>query len=140
MHDSSIAQKEIVLMAFFLQFILQQYDNPLSKKLNDIVNEIRRQRCSYLRYKLVLVIRCTSWCYILFSNIFNNFLSLYCFAACVYAKRGIQQVSSSQIHQKTWLSFTTWASSHLSSFKDPKNLWEWKWIWNCWKIRGVEKT
>ncbi|KAM7280123.1 hypothetical protein ACFE04_007257 [Oxalis oulophora] len=27
----------------------QQNDNPLSKKLNDVVNEIRRQRCSYLR-------------------------------------------------------------------------------------------
>ncbi|XP_057475102.1 protein transport protein SEC24 C-like isoform X2 [Actinidia eriantha] len=34
------------------QFLLQQYDNPLSKKLNDVVNEIRRQRCSYLRLKL----------------------------------------------------------------------------------------
>ncbi|XP_050275700.1 protein transport protein Sec24-like At4g32640 isoform X3 [Quercus robur] len=34
------------------QFVLQQYDNPLSKKLNDLVNEIRRQRCSYLRLKL----------------------------------------------------------------------------------------
>ncbi|KAK7847490.1 protein transport protein sec24-like cef [Quercus suber] len=34
------------------QFVLQQYDNPLSKKLNDLVNEIRRQRCSYLRMKL----------------------------------------------------------------------------------------
>ncbi|KAH6803284.1 Sec23/Sec24 protein transport family protein [Perilla frutescens var. frutescens] len=34
------------------QFILQQHDNPLSKKLNDIVNEIRRQRCSYLRLRL----------------------------------------------------------------------------------------
>ncbi|KAI3455105.1 hypothetical protein Pfo_011768 [Paulownia fortunei] len=34
------------------QFTLQQYDNPLSKKLNAIVNEIRRQRCSYLRLKL----------------------------------------------------------------------------------------
>ncbi|KAL7099354.1 hypothetical protein ACP275_09G079200 [Erythranthe tilingii] len=34
------------------QFVLQQYDNPLSKKLNAIVNEIRRQRCSYLRLKL----------------------------------------------------------------------------------------
>lgn len=33
-------------------FVLQQYDNPLSKKLNDIMNEIRRQRCSYLRLKL----------------------------------------------------------------------------------------
>ncbi|GAV90421.1 Gelsolin domain-containing protein/zf-Sec23_Sec24 domain-containing protein/Sec23_trunk domain-containing protein/Sec23_helical domain-containing protein/Sec23_BS domain-containing protein [Cephalotus follicularis] len=34
------------------QFVLQQYDNPLSKKLNDTVNEIRRQRCSYLRLRL----------------------------------------------------------------------------------------
>nr|AMP82922.1 CEF [Catalpa bungei] len=34
------------------QFILQQYDNSLSKKLNAIINEIRRQRCSYLRLKL----------------------------------------------------------------------------------------
>nr|CAN70226.1 hypothetical protein VITISV_020350 [Vitis vinifera] len=34
------------------QFVLQQYDNPLSKKLNELVNEIRRQRCSYLRIKL----------------------------------------------------------------------------------------
>lgn len=34
------------------QFLLQQYDNKLSKKLNDVVNEIRRQRCSYLRLQL----------------------------------------------------------------------------------------
>ncbi|KAK4717325.1 hypothetical protein R3W88_015663 [Solanum pinnatisectum] len=34
------------------QFVLQQHDNPLSKKLNDIINEIRRQRCNYLRLKL----------------------------------------------------------------------------------------
>ncbi|KAL3835375.1 hypothetical protein ACJIZ3_010111 [Penstemon smallii] len=34
------------------QFILQQYDNSLSKKLNAIVNEIRRQRSSYLRLRL----------------------------------------------------------------------------------------
>ncbi|KMZ62821.1 Protein transport protein Sec24-like [Zostera marina] len=34
------------------QFMLKQYDNELSKKLNDIVNEIRRQRCSYLRLRL----------------------------------------------------------------------------------------
>ncbi|KAK6943539.1 Sec23/Sec24, helical domain [Dillenia turbinata] len=34
------------------QFVLQQYDNPLSKKLNEIVNEIRRQRSSYLRLRL----------------------------------------------------------------------------------------
>ncbi|WCJ18657.1 Sec23/Sec24 protein transport family protein [Euphorbia peplus] len=34
------------------QFVLQLYENPLSKKLNDVVNEIRRRRCSYLRLKL----------------------------------------------------------------------------------------
>ncbi|KAG6750608.1 hypothetical protein POTOM_045113 [Populus tomentosa] len=34
------------------QYVLEQYDNPLSKKLNDVVNEIRRQRCSFLRLKL----------------------------------------------------------------------------------------
>lgn len=34
------------------QFVLQQYDNPLSKKLNEIVNEIRSQRCNYLRLRL----------------------------------------------------------------------------------------
>ncbi|XP_023005978.1 protein transport protein Sec24-like At4g32640 [Cucurbita maxima] len=34
------------------QFVLQQYDNPTSKKLNDLMNEIRRQRCSYLRLRL----------------------------------------------------------------------------------------
>ncbi|KAL3513696.1 hypothetical protein ACH5RR_026413 [Cinchona calisaya] len=34
------------------QFVLQQYDNPLSKKLNNVMNEIRRGRCSYLRLKL----------------------------------------------------------------------------------------
>ncbi|XVF36919.1 hypothetical protein REPUB_Repub19eG0100500 [Reevesia pubescens] len=34
------------------QFVMQQYDNPLSKKFNDVVNVIRRQRCSYLRLKL----------------------------------------------------------------------------------------
>ncbi|XP_057422858.1 protein transport protein SEC24 C-like isoform X1 [Lotus japonicus] len=33
-------------------FVLQQHDNPLSKKLNEVINEIRRQRCSYLRLKL----------------------------------------------------------------------------------------
>ncbi|KAF5789936.1 putative Gelsolin-like domain-containing protein [Helianthus annuus] len=27
----------------------QQYDNPLSKKLNEVINEIRSQRCNYLR-------------------------------------------------------------------------------------------
>ncbi|KAL4571843.1 hypothetical protein LXL04_018608 [Taraxacum kok-saghyz] len=34
------------------QFVLQQYENPLSKKLNEVINEIRSQRCNYLRLKL----------------------------------------------------------------------------------------
>ncbi|GAB2298232.1 Protein transport protein Sec24C [Dionaea muscipula] len=34
------------------QFVLQQLDNPLSKKLNEVINKIRSQRCSYLRLKL----------------------------------------------------------------------------------------
>ncbi|KAF9594960.1 hypothetical protein IFM89_035530 [Coptis chinensis] len=34
------------------QFVLQQFDNELSRKLNDVVNEIRLQRCSYLRLRL----------------------------------------------------------------------------------------
>ncbi|GMI82930.1 hypothetical protein like AT4G32640 [Hibiscus trionum] len=34
------------------QFVMQQFANPLSKKLNDVVNVIRQQRCSYLRFKL----------------------------------------------------------------------------------------
>ncbi|KAI3856673.1 hypothetical protein MKX03_026798 [Papaver bracteatum] len=34
------------------QFVLEQHDNELSKKLNNMVNEIRRQRCSYLRLRL----------------------------------------------------------------------------------------
>ncbi|KAK9159454.1 hypothetical protein Syun_005795 [Stephania yunnanensis] len=35
----------------FLQFVLQQFGNELSKKLNNLINEIRRQRCSYLRLR-----------------------------------------------------------------------------------------
>ncbi|CAI7926014.1 unnamed protein product [Closterium sp. NIES-53] len=34
-------------------FLLQEFDNPASRKLNAIVNEIRRQRCSYLRLRLL---------------------------------------------------------------------------------------
>ncbi|KAK3017809.1 hypothetical protein RJ639_003666 [Escallonia herrerae] len=34
------------------EILNQQNDSPLSKKLNDVINEIRRQRCSYLRLKL----------------------------------------------------------------------------------------
>uniref|UniRef100_A0A0D9XYX3 Zinc finger Sec23/Sec24-type domain-containing protein n=1 Tax=Leersia perrieri TaxID=77586 RepID=A0A0D9XYX3_9ORYZ len=32
--------------------VLEQYDNELSRKVNEVVNEIRRQRCSYLRLRL----------------------------------------------------------------------------------------
>ncbi|KAJ7297452.1 hypothetical protein O6H91_Y056200 [Diphasiastrum complanatum] len=35
------------------QFLLQEYDNDASKKLNDLINKIRRQRCSYLRLHLL---------------------------------------------------------------------------------------
>jgi protein transport protein SEC24 len=34
------------------QFLLQDYGNDLSRKLNEVVNEIRRQRCSYLRLRV----------------------------------------------------------------------------------------
>ncbi|KAK9672722.1 hypothetical protein RND81_12G119900 [Saponaria officinalis] len=34
------------------QFVLQQHENSLSKKFNEIINEIRRQRCSYLRLQI----------------------------------------------------------------------------------------
>jgi protein transport protein SEC24 len=36
-----------------IQFLLQEYNNDLSKRLNEVVNEIRRQRCSYLRLRLL---------------------------------------------------------------------------------------
>jgi protein transport protein SEC24 len=35
------------------QFHLQEYDNEMSKRLNEVVNEIRRQRSSYLRLRLM---------------------------------------------------------------------------------------
>ncbi|KAL8153605.1 hypothetical protein V2J09_011365 [Rumex salicifolius] len=34
------------------QLVLQQYDNPLSKRFSEVINEIRRERCSYLSLKL----------------------------------------------------------------------------------------
>ncbi|GLJ22020.1 hypothetical protein SUGI_0412500 [Cryptomeria japonica] len=33
-------------------FLLQEYENDHSRKLNELVNEIRRQRCSYLRLRV----------------------------------------------------------------------------------------
>lgn len=38
----------ISLTCFSPQFVLQEYDNPLSRKLNDLINGIRRLRSSYL--------------------------------------------------------------------------------------------
>lgn len=35
------------------QLQLQRLDNPLSQRLNDMVDEIRRQRCSYLRLRIL---------------------------------------------------------------------------------------
>jgi protein transport protein SEC24 len=35
-----------------VQLVLEQFDNELSRKVNEVVNEIRRQRCSYLRLRL----------------------------------------------------------------------------------------
>ncbi|KAI5067109.1 hypothetical protein GOP47_0017637 [Adiantum capillus-veneris] len=32
------------------QFVLQEFDNDASRKLNALVNEIRKERCSYLRF------------------------------------------------------------------------------------------
>jgi len=34
------------------QLVLEPFDNELSRKVNEVVNEIRRQRCSYLRLRL----------------------------------------------------------------------------------------
>ncbi|KAK3120056.1 hypothetical protein QOZ80_9AG0680740 [Eleusine coracana subsp. coracana] len=34
-----------------VQLVLEQFDNELSRKVNEVVNEIRRQRCSYLRLR-----------------------------------------------------------------------------------------
>ncbi|XP_077226651.1 protein transport protein SEC24 C-like [Tasmannia lanceolata] len=56
----NMANSDILLQIFGVpsvdeiptQFVLKQYDNELSKKLNNVVNEIRRQRCSYLRLRL----------------------------------------------------------------------------------------
>ncbi|PWA50527.1 von Willebrand factor, type A [Artemisia annua] len=53
--DPDITQKLFGLSSFNeipSQLVLKQYENPLSKKLNEVVNEIRSQRCNYLRLKL----------------------------------------------------------------------------------------
>ena len=51
---SSCATLHLLTYDFVTQFVLQQYDKPLSKKLNDLINEIRHQRCSYLRYDFLV--------------------------------------------------------------------------------------
>jgi protein transport protein SEC24 len=40
------------LAALPSQAVLEQFDNELSRKVNEVINEIRRQRCSYLRLRL----------------------------------------------------------------------------------------
>ncbi|KAL5204376.1 hypothetical protein ABZP36_009247 [Zizania latifolia] len=40
------------LAALPSQLVLEQFDNELSRKVNEVINEIRRQRCSYLRLRL----------------------------------------------------------------------------------------
>ncbi|PWA42030.1 von Willebrand factor, type A [Artemisia annua] len=53
--DPNITQKLFGVSSFSeipSQLVLKQYENPLSKKLNEVVNEIRSQRCNYLRLKL----------------------------------------------------------------------------------------
>ncbi|KAF0896612.1 hypothetical protein E2562_026314 [Oryza meyeriana var. granulata] len=40
------------LAALPSQVVLEQFDNELSRKVNEVINEIRRQRCSYLRLRL----------------------------------------------------------------------------------------
>lgn len=70
------------------QLVLEQFDNELSRKVNEVVNEIRRQRCSYLRYHM--------W-------FFNYAVSTHCltppltcsicFADWDYAKRATHLVS-----------------------------------------------
>jgi protein transport protein SEC24 len=40
------------LAALPSQLLLEQFDNELSRKVNEVINEIRRQRCSYLRLRV----------------------------------------------------------------------------------------
>jgi protein transport protein SEC24 len=62
LYVNSQASREVVYQLFGVhsidelqvgQFSLQEYDNDLSRRLNEVVNEIRRQRCSYLRLRLL---------------------------------------------------------------------------------------
>lgn len=110
--------------------MLQQYDNPLSKKLNDLINEIRGQRCSYLRYDSDYY-----FCFIVLDkyvatrfNVQNCMFSLnfriaylsfgiylteevpclfLCRATAAWrcARKGIRQVSYTSTEQKCWVGF-----------------------------------
>ena len=76
------------LMICLFQLVLEPFDNELSRKVNEVVNEIRRQRCSYLRYctwlstMLTLQITC-----------FNTWHSKIAFADWDYVKRVTHLVS-----------------------------------------------
>lgn len=83
------------------QFVLQQHDNPLSKKLNEVVNEIRRQRCSYLRYDVIvflpvfLIMHFIETCcqhFQTLSLIVSSFLFAIAVLSC--ARKGNHQVNS----------------------------------------------
>ncbi|CAI9773841.1 unnamed protein product [Fraxinus pennsylvanica] len=50
--DRRVDDRMIAIHNLDEKYVLQQYDNPLSKRLNGLIDEIRRQRCSYLRLKL----------------------------------------------------------------------------------------
>lgn len=83
-------------MSFLLQYVLEQYDNQLSKKFNDVVNEIRRQRCSYLRYQAkvsVTVFSTLTEQKSVLSNPFQLLLCFFLYAASNCARKEINQVS-----------------------------------------------
>nr|CAB3491537.1 unnamed protein product [Digitaria exilis] len=53
--DDSLIPSPLMLNSENVQedgLVLEQFDNELSRKVNEVVNEIRRQRCSYLRLRL----------------------------------------------------------------------------------------
>jgi len=62
------------LMICLFQLVLEPFDNELSRKVNEVVNEIRRQRCSYLRYctrlSTILTIQITWFQHLTFQNCF----------------------------------------------------------------------
>ncbi|KAH1065227.1 hypothetical protein J1N35_030214 [Gossypium stocksii] len=50
--DEVLTYINALLSTLYVQFVMQQFSNPLSKNFNDVVNVIRQQRCSYLRFTL----------------------------------------------------------------------------------------